>query len=353
MKYIWIVMLVFLAGSGFGQIKKVEHVVDSIIANCNFNGAVLLAKNGTKQYLKYTGLADRKNEIRFSEKSRFKIFSVTKTFTAVLILQLYERGKVSLDAPISAYYPEYTGEGADKITIRNLLTYSGGRDNQDMEMLAEAYNQTIWPLDTFITRYCSGRLAEVPGAKFRYNNGDYILLGKILEKIYGKSFDQILDEQIIRPLNLKNTKYLRHEDIVRGIDEAYFNHNASTDELYTPTNYYIDNYFSAGAMYSTPEDLLTFDQAIFNNIILKKETVNVMLTAYPHLDDTALGFWVYNKKFGNHDVKIAERQGYGYGHNSDWIHLIDEGVTLILLSNTNTVTLKKMRELIISAYLGK
>lgn len=78
-----------------------------------------------------------------------------------------------------------------------------------------------------------------------------------------------------------------------------------------------------------------------------------MLTGYPHQDDAALGFWVYDKKFSNQKVKIAERQGYGYGHNPDWIHLINEGVTLILISNTDTVTLKKMRELIISAYLGK
>lgn len=353
MKNVLIVSFLLFVTPGLGQIVKVSKVVDSLIINRNFNGAVLLAKDGKKVYMRYAGLSDRRNQTKFSENSRFKIFSVTKTFTAVLAMQLYERGKLNLDAVVSTYYPEYQGEGANKITIRNLITYSSGRENKDMEFLAEAYNQTIWPVDTFITKYCAGKLIDTPGTKFRYNNGDYIILGRIIEKIYDKPFAQILREQILHPLNLRNTSYLRHEDIIVGIDESYFNKDTSATDLYTPTNYYIDNYFSAGAMYSTPEDLLAFDQAIFNNRILTKKTVDYMLTAYPNLDEAALGFWVYDKQFGKRTVRIAERQGYGYGHNSNWIHLIDQGVTLVLLSNTNTVNLNKMRELIITAYLGQ
>ncbi|WP_126970695.1 serine hydrolase domain-containing protein [Gynurincola endophyticus] len=337
----------------YGQLRKVEKVVDSIILKANFNGTILIAKNGKKEYLRYTGLADRTNSINFSAKSRFKIFSITKTFTAVLIMQLYENGKLHLDSTIAKYYPEYQGEGADKITIRNLLTYSGGREQKDISFLAEAYNTTIWPVDTFIQRYCSGALLETPGTKFNYNNGDYIILGRIIEKIYGKSYQAVLQQQIIDPLKMDNTNYLHHEDIVTGMSNAYFNKEASITDFYTPTNYYIDNYFSSGAMYSTAEDLLIFDQALFNHRLLKKETVHLMLTAYPHLGEVAFGFWVYEKKFGNVNTLFAERQGYGYGFNSNWVHLIDKGVTLIILSNTNTVDLNKMREKIITAYLGQ
>lgn len=352
--YRWLLLFLMLPclSKSYGQLTKVEKVVDSIIARENFNGVVLIAKNGKQEYIKYAGLSDRKNSIKFSENSRFKIFSVTKTFTAALIMKLYEDGRLNLDSTISKYYPEYTGEGRDKITIRNLLSYSSGRDCKEMKVIAEAYNTTIWPVDTFIKNYCSEKLINRPGAKFDYNNGDYIILGRIIEKINGKSFQEVLKEQILIPLKMHNTNYLHHEDIIESIDEGYFNKDLSITKFYTPTNYYIDNYFSAGAMYSNANDLLIFDKAIFKHRILKKATIDLMLTGNPNLGDVAFGFWVYEKKIGNINTIFAERQGYGYGHNSNWVHLVDKGITLILLSNTNTVNLNKMREQVLEAYLS-
>ena len=102
--------------------------MDSYIQK-GFNGAVLIAKDGKIDYLKYTGIANRHYDIKFSEASRFHIFSVTKTFTAALILKLYEEKKINLDATISTYYPEYKGEGRDKIIIKNLPVRKGNIGN--------------------------------------------------------------------------------------------------------------------------------------------------------------------------------------------------------------------------------
>ncbi|MGY0036369.1 serine hydrolase domain-containing protein [Pedobacter sp. NJ-S-72] len=181
------------------EIRRVDHVLDSCIQK-NFNGAVLIAKNGKIEYLKYTGIANRHYDIKFSEKSRFKIFSITKTFTAVLIMQLYEQGKINLDSTISAYYPAYKGEAAKKATIRNLLTYSSGRDTKDMRDVFEAYSNDIWSVDEFIQKFCSEKLIDTPGTKFNYSNGDYIILGKIIENIYKKPYEEVLREKILRPL---------------------------------------------------------------------------------------------------------------------------------------------------------
>jgi len=332
--------------------QRVDHVLDSCIQK-DFNGAVLIAKNGKIEYLRYTGIANRHYDIKFSEKTRFKIFSVTKTFTAVLIMQLYEEGKINLDSSIAAYYPEYKGEAARKATIRNLLTYSSGRDTKEMRDLFEAYSNDIWSVDEFIQKFCSEKLIETPGTKFNYSNGDYIILGKIIENIYKKPYEEVLREKILKPLHMEHTDYLHHNDIIVNIDEGYANDGQDTTKIHTPTNHYIDNHFSAGAMYSTPEDLLIFDQAIFNHTILKKKTVDLMLTPYENLGSVAIGFWVYPKKFGKINTLFAERQGAGYGHNANWVHLIDKGLTFILLSNTNTVELNKMRLSVISAYLGQ
>lgn len=350
------ILLLLIGSNAYSQIAKVNDVIDSCIKNGNFNGAVLIAKNEKIELLKYAGLANRHYNMKFSDKSKFHIFSLTKTFTAVLIMQLYERGKINLDSTISSYYSEYKGEAANKVTVRNLLTYSSGRQNKDIsspELIHEAYNKTIWDLDSFITTFLSEKLIDTPGTKFNYNNGDYIILGKIIEKIYNKPFEQVLKEEILVPLNMHNTGFLHHDSIVQNLDEGYFGDASDVHKLYMPTNYYIDNYYSAGAMYSTPRDLLLFDKAIFNHTIIKSSTTDTMLTSYEKLGDVAFGFWVYPKKFGAVNTMFAERQGEGYGHSANWVHLIDKNLTFILLENTNTVDLNKMREKVIAAFLGQ
>src|SRR5882757_9673133 len=106
---------------------QVDKVMDSCIKK-GFNGVVLIADKGKIKYERYTGMASRHYDIPFSPASRFHIFSVTKTFTAALIMQLVEQNKISLDSTISVYYPEYQGEAGKKATIRHLPTYSSGID---------------------------------------------------------------------------------------------------------------------------------------------------------------------------------------------------------------------------------
>lgn len=357
MKNIITGILLITINIAHSQIQKVEKVIDSCVKKDNFNGAVLMAKDGKIELLTYKGLANRHYNIDFSDETRFRIFSLTKTFTAVLIMQLYERGKINLDAPISTYYPEYKGEAANQATIKNLLTYSSGRDNKDIsspELIHQAYDNTIWGLDDFISTFLSEKLVNKPGTKFSYNNGDYILLGKIIEKIYNKPFETVLKEQILSPLKMQNTGFLHHNDIIKNIDEGYTADESDPFALHMPTNTYIDNLYSAGAMYSTPKDLLTFDQAIFNHVLFKKVTLDTMLTPYKELEDTALSFWVYPKKFGSVNTLFAERQGEGYGHSANWVHLIDKNISVFILSNTKDIKyLNKMREKVISAYYGQ
>ncbi len=355
LKLLFCVLSLLCINSVNSQVREVEKVVDSCVVNSNFNGAVLIAQKGGIKYLRYTGVANRHYDIKFSDSTKFPIFSLTKTFTAALIMQLYEQGRINLDSTISAYYPQYKGQAAQKVTIRNLLTYSSGRENKDIasaELIHEAYDNTLWELNEFIDTFLSEKLIDTPGTKFNYNNGDYIILGKIIEKIYGKPFEDVLNEQIIKPLKMSNTGFLHHNDIIKNIDEGYSANDTDAFNLYMPTNAYVDNLYAAGAMYSTPKDLLIFDQAIFNHTLLKKETVDTMMTGYKKLGDVAFGFWVYPKKIGGVNTIFAERQGEGYGHSANWVHLIDKDITLFILSNTKKVEyLNKMRQNVLAAYL--
>lgn len=349
-----IFLLLFMWGAHTGQAKtdRFNRLVDSFISK-DFTGTILLAEKNKIKYIRYAGLANRREDIPNSASTRFHIYSITKTFTATLILQLYEQGKIDLDATIATYYPGYKGEAANKVTIRNLLTYSSGRDLLEMRNFLEVYSNDLWPLDTFINKFCSGKLVEQPGTRFNYNNGDFIILGKIIEQLYKKPYEAVLKEKILRPLHMDNSGYIHHQDIIRHMAEGYAYCDTCSQKFYTPTNAYIDNLSAAGAMYSTAEDLLLFDEAIFHHTILKKATVDLMLTPYANLEETALGFWVYPRKFGNVNTLFAERQGGGYGFHSNWVHLIDKDITLILLENNESIDLNQMRLALLDAYLNQ
>ncbi len=307
----------------------------------NFNGVVLVATNSHIDYLDAAGLSSRQSGTTLNSKSKFKIASVTKTFTAVLILQLVEKGKLDLHAPIGKYLPDYTGEGKNKITIENLLTYSSGLPNCESYVGDAIYSSPI-SRDSFIFKYCSGPLDTVPGTAFSYDNGDYVLLGKIAEQAGGRPFDKLLQENILDPLGMVNTGVLRSSDIVTGLVQAY-TYDDSTHAFSADKPYYIDNFFSAGAMYSTAEDLLKFDQGIFTHQLLKKATVDLMLTPHPALGNVGLAFWIA-EKYGPIKTKFAYRPGGIYGSSANWIHVIDSNRSIIVLSNTNATDLFGMSQ---------
>ena len=343
--------LILLTHFTYGQTKQFDEVLNYYNTEKEFNGAVLVATNGQIDYLNAVGISNRQSGSTLNTKAKFKIASITKTFTAVLILQLYQQGKLDLKATIGKYLPNYTGEARDRVNIQNLLTYSSGIPNCEGSTGIEVYQKPI-SVDDFISKYSSGKLEFEPGKKFSYDNGDYIILGRIIEKLTGKSFAQNVKEKILEPLSMKNTNMLATKDIVSGLAPTY-NIDDSTKAFYVDDPMYIENYYSAGAMYSTVEDILKFDNAIFSNQLLDKKTVDLMLTPFPELYGVAFGFWVTDNKFGNITTKAANRQGSIWGANANWIHLIDKNKTFIILSNTNATNLQDLTEQLVLVSTGQ
>lgn len=343
-----IILFVVFAATIFGQKQQFDEIFDYYTAEKNFSGVVIAATDGNIDYLNGFGFANRQNSTTLTTKSKFRICSVTKTFTAVLIMQLSEQGKIDLNAPISRYLPEYKGEGKDKITIDNLLTYSSGLDNIDQREDA-VYSYLMSP-EMLIDKYFSGKLVSEPGTKFSYKNADFIILGKIIEKITGKSYAAVLEENILKPLQMNNTGYLRNADIVGSLVTPYL-FDKTTGTFRNDDPYWTDNFYAAGSMYSTIEDLLKFDQAIFNGKILSKKTVDQMLTARPALYNVGYGFWISQVQFGAVKALAADRQGDISGSKATWIHLIDQKKTVIVLSNSDATDINEMREKFVLASL--
>jgi D-alanyl-D-alanine carboxypeptidase len=304
-----------------------DSITDYAVKN-NFNGSILIHQNDSIIYSQSFGYANREFDIKNEDSTKFKIASVTKLFTSVLIMQLYEKGNLNLDDKIGKYLPLYNGEGSDKVTIHDLLTATSGLE--DMEKYGDKVYEKRLTTDTILIDYCSGKLVNKPGKQFYYNNADYVILGKIIESIYEKPFAEVLSTQILKPLHLKNTGLLQYE-IVMGLANSY-RYNDSIKMIERDIPYYPENYFSAGGMYSTTYDLKQFSNAVFSGKLISKKSLDVLLTT--NLEAYACGLWVFNFWINDSiQPKVAFRPGLIWGTEAMLIRLLDKDISIIILSN--------------------
>jgi len=326
--------------SGFTQNETFEKILQRFQQEKDFSGTVLLGDRGKVVFVKSVGLSDRATISPINNQSIYKVASITKTFTATIVLQLVDEGKIDLTKTIGYYLPGYTGEARDKATIHHLLTYSSGIQNLDQydeEMYAIKYS-----IDTIVKKYCSGKLVFEPGTRMDYKNAEYILLGKIIEAVTGKSFQTVLKEKILVPLKMSKSGFLRNTDIVAGMVHYYF--KDSTGQIGNDDPYWIENFYTSAAMYSNAPDLYKFDQALFTGKLLKKETLNLMLTSYPELWGVAYSFWVIEVEFGKRKKRVMDRRGNISGANTAWFHSIDDNKTIFVLSNSNAGDVVELRD---------
>ena len=305
-----------------------------------FSGTVLVRKGGRTLYHESFGLADRAFAVPVTNDTRFKAASITKAFTAVLVLQLVEQGKLDLRAPIRTYLPDYAGEGADRVSIHQLLNHTSGIENFDrVKSYEEAVKNGIesyqlpHTTDDLLTRYASGKVVRDPGKEFDYNNADYVILGKIVERLYGKPFDAVLRERILQPLGMTRSGMLYQQEIVPKLAYTYLR-PGETAPLINDLPVYIQNWYAAGGMYSTATDLARFADALYGSrTLLKRETLALMLT--PGLDDYGYGLWVRDIDVRGKPHRVAQRPGSIMGANTVLLRFLDDDLTVVILSNTN------------------
>jgi len=194
-------LFLFTFATTFAQDKSKQ--IDELLSKYNqydqFNGSALVAENGKVILKKGYGSANMEWNIPNQPDTKFRLGSITKQFTALLIVKLAEEGKIKLDVPITTYLPDYPKENGDKITINNLLTHTSGIPNYTSapNFLKEKAKNPYSPAD-FVKTFSSLPLEFKPGEKFAYSNSGYFLLGYIIEKITGKTYEQYLQEIILR-----------------------------------------------------------------------------------------------------------------------------------------------------------
>ncbi len=327
--------------------QKIDELLSKYAEFGQFNGTALVAENGKVIFKKGYGLANFEWEIPNQTDTKFRIGSISKQFTALLIVKLAEEGKLKLDAPISTYLSNYPKETGDKITIQHLLTHSAGIPNytDDPNFFKEKMRNRYTP-EEFVSTFSNLPLEFTPGEKFKYSNSGYFLLGYLIEKVSGKSYEDYLQEVILTPLQMKNTGYDHSQTVLKNRASGY----DKKGKLIKNT-FYIDMSipYSAGSLYSTVEDMFLWDQALYTNKLLSAKGMESLFASHINAWGGFYGYGWAMREVANADgskLKLIEHGGSINGFHSNISRIPADKSVIILLNNTGGTALYEMNDAI-------
>lgn len=262
-------LTMFTASTQDLHIAKVDSLVRLIEENNRSVGSLVIWKNGEEVYNRDFG-QDKIPEQQHDQQTKYKIGSITKTYTAVLIFQLVENGRLSLDDKLGKFFPEMPG--AKEITIRQMLNHTSGLGDYTWKKSNPDWLHKKVTEQQILKEIKRQGLVSKPGEKEEYSNSAYYLLAKISEQVYNTDYGTLIRKQICEPLGLKNTTSLLTNP---GNVYESFEYNGEGKWVETE-DFYFPNTKGAGDIVATPEDMLQFINALFHYQLLKKETVELM-----------------------------------------------------------------------------
>ncbi len=313
--------------------RKIDDYITAWQKLDRFEGSALVAEKGKVIYRKGFGLANREWNIANGPDTIFRLGSVTKQFTSALVLQLAEQGKLKLDAKIRDYIPEYPAKQGDRVTVHHLLSHTSGIPNYTQAVFMQTRVRDRFAPFDLAREFWAKDLEFDPGAKFAYSNSGYHVLGMIIERVAGKSYEKLLHERILDPLGMKDSGYDHNAQLLKRRAAGYRQGATGVENCA-----YLDMSipYSAGALYSTVEDLYLWDQALYTEKVLSGKSRDLMFK--PNLSDYAYGWFVGPLTLPG-GRKLA-RTGHGggiFGFNTLITRFTDDRQLVVLLSNVEGV----------------
>lgn len=352
------VMLLATMQLTFAQSKaeEIDKLLQLYHEYGQFNGSALVADQGKIVYNKGVGMANMEWEIQNQPDTKHRLGSITKQFTAMLVLQLAEEGKLDLQAPISNYLPDYPNEHNPKITTHHLLTHTSGIPNYTaFPGFFRDQSRDPYTPDDFVKKFEDKKLDFTPGEKFSYSNSGYFLLGVIIEKVSGKTYEEMLEEKIFTPLSMDDSGFDHHKDILE---------NRATGYQKQGNNYVNSDYldmsipYAAGSMYSTVDDLYLWDQALYTNKLLSKEYMELYFK--PYIPAFRSSHYAYGWAVGKDVIGNSKDSIYTISHGggiNGFNTIISRGPSdkslVVLLNNTGGAPLNQMTRSIRGILNGK
>ncbi len=346
-----VVALVLVAPLAEAASKKqeVERYVGKFHQLGLFNGTVLVANESGILLKKGYGSANLEWNVPHTPDTKFRIASITKSFTATVILQLAAEGKLQLDDPLTKHLPDYRKDTGDRVTITHLLNHTSGIPSYTAQ--ADIMKDANGPggVAAFVKRACSGDLQFEPGTKFAYNNSGYYLLGAIIEKLTGQTYAEAVQARILGPLGMKDSGYDVGTTVLPKRASGYATKpggisNADYLNMEVP--------YAAGALYSTVEDLYRWDRAFYGDTLIPAALKQKMLT--PGLEHYGFGWVIAPMKM--HDGKTMApsvfHSGGINGFSSLLVRVPESKETVILLDNMTHGGLQEIAGGVVSILRG-
>jgi CubicO group peptidase (beta-lactamase class C family) len=322
---------------GQDQADKIHRLMEAYYENGVFNGVVLVSQKGNVIYKRAFGTANREWDIPVTPDSKFKIASLSKSFTAMLVLQLVESGRISLDGTIMDYCPNYIGPMGGSITIHQLLSHTSGLPC-DNDLAVEAVQERLPHSLREMAGYAEqSALVFPPGNGFNYSNLGYNILAWIVEQVSGKSFDAVLKEAILDPAGMFQSGQFKNDPIEKKLVTGYeykllygFENAVMFDHSYT---------VGPGGMISTVEDLYRWDRALYSNKLLGRELTLKMFTPYSS-GKYGYGWFISKRKIGGEgdSIMMADHAGSINGFGAWMARILRDSTFVVVLKNNRSDT---------------
>lgn len=326
------VFLICFAASAFGQSQKIDAFVrEQMTANHIPGLSLAVVRDGKVVLAKGYGMANLELSAPVTEKTAFAIYSITKTFTGVATMMLVEEGKIALEDPISKHLAGLPA-ALNRVTIRHLLTHTSGIKEFCAVPSKPCDVSSDFTQAEVIKLVASYPLDFPSGERWEYGNTGYFLLGMLIEKVSGKSYEQFLRERIFAPLEMRDTRLENYTELIPNRANGYTWKNGGYRNALrvSPTLT-----FSPAGLVSTVLDLAKYDAALYTEKLLKKRTLDEMWTKAKlnngETVENGLGF-------GLTPYQGRRRVGHSGGHtgfSTTMTRLVDEKVTVIVLTNSD------------------
>jgi D-alanyl-D-alanine carboxypeptidase len=321
---------------------KLDSFFNAVSSNNQVMGSVMIAKDGKSIYQKVIGYSQIEGDkkVPATLQTRYRIGSISKSFTAVIIFQLIEEKKISLDTQISRFFPEIPN--ADRITIAHLLTHTSGlsdRVNENPEWITKPHTKA-----ELLDKIAKIKPHFEPGEKQQYSNGGFLLLGYIIEKVTGKNYQAALKERIIDKIGLKSTiaATVNNSQLLEARPYSFSGSWVPVEDIYFP------NIVGVGDILSTPQDLSIFINSLAKGKLVSAQSYSYMKTFN---GNNPFGMGLLRSHF--YEKMLLGHNGGTYGSYSVMEIVPEDGVTFTITTNGMNYALNDVLLVLLKAYYNR
>ena len=309
---------------------------DTHLAKTNFNGSILLAKNGQIVFEDYKGLANFATKDSITPNTPFHLASISKTFTGTEVLRLWEQGRLSLNDSLQQYFPQFPYHG---ITIRMLLCHRSGLPNY-LYFMEKGWNQQQKATNEDVLNFMINHKPNpdgLPGRSFHYCNTNFVMLALIVEKITHQPFPQFMKDSVFTPLGMNSTYIFSISDTMSYVPTLVGNRPYEMN--------FLDCTYGDKNVYSTVRDLLQWDKALYQHIFVTKTTLDSAFTPQSNERKSMHNYGLAWRLFTNGQDSIVYHNGKWHGSNTTFTRLVQDTATIIVLGNKSNRSVYDSKEM--------